>query len=191
MSLFLVTPPAAEPLTTAEAKLHLRVDASDEDALIDSLISAARQHVETVTHRALITQTWDYKLDAFPGDELWVPKPLVSAVTSLTYLDTAGTAQTWDASNYITDLPTGPWARKARITPAYGVVYPSTYAVPNAVTVRFVCGYGTAGDVPAAVIAAMKLLIGHWYTNREAVSATPGAEVPLAVSSLLWPFKAF
>lgn len=194
MALFLFAATSGQVVTTAEAKLHCRIDASDDDTLIDTLIDAATQLVETVTHRALLSQTWDLKLEAFPcdGDELWLPKPPVSAVSSITYLDTAGASQTWATTEYLTDLPTGAWARKARITPAYGVVYPSTYPVPNAVTVRFVCGYGAAAAVPAPLKAAIKLLVGHWYQNREAVNVgNITSELPLTVPALLWPFKAF
>src|SRR3954453_3955872 len=114
MALFQVTAPSTEPISTADAQLQCRVDASDEDALIDALVKAAREHVETFTHRALITQTWDLKLDAFPcTGEIWLPKPPVASVTSITYLDTTGVSQTWASSNYRTDLPSGPWARKA------------------------------------------------------------------------------
>ena len=62
----LVTAPAAEPLTLAEAKLHLRVDDTADDALIGALITAARQHAEHDTRRALVTQTWKLALDASP-----------------------------------------------------------------------------------------------------------------------------
>lgn len=66
MPLQLISPPAEEPLSLAEAKLHLRVDFSDEDALISALISAARQAAETITARQLVTARWKYILDAFP-----------------------------------------------------------------------------------------------------------------------------
>lgn len=194
MALFLVTAPTEEPVTLDEAKVHLRVDDTYEDALIWSLIVAASQHVETFTHRALCTQTWDDKRDGFPCGDIWLPKPPVSAVTSITYVDTSGSTQTWASSDYTTDLPTGPWARMARITPGYNLSYPQTRCVLNAVTVRFVCGYGGAEAVPEPIKAAMKLLIGHWHMNREAINVGPGNIVtpyPMAVDALLWPFKAF
>ena len=152
-------------------------------------IQTARELAETFTHRAIPVQTWDEKFDRFPPYELWLSKAPVASVTSITYLDTAGVSQTWSSANYLQDLPTGPWARKARIVPAYSVIYPSTYPVLNAVTVRYVCGYTS---VPAGIKAAMKLLIGHWYENREAVHVGNIVNVmPMAVESLLWPFKAF
>jgi uncharacterized phiE125 gp8 family phage protein len=166
------------------------------DPELVSWITAARQYAETFTHRSLITTTWDLKLDGFPSGDIWLPKaPLISVSTAtgliVTYVDTAGSTQTWAESNYSADAPAGPQVGPGRVIPDYGVSYPSTYGVPNCVTVRFAAGYGAASAVPAGIKAAMKLLIGHWWSNREAVSAGSMAEVPLAVESLLWPFKSF
>lgn len=190
----LATAPATEPLTATEAKLHLRVDHTTDDDLITSLIVAARQHCENFTGRALITQTWDLKLDAFPslGEPIRLVKPPVSSVTSVTYVDADGATQTWTSSLYRTDLPAGTWAQAGRIEPAHGESYPEIRQVSNAVTVRCVHGYGAAATVPDAIKAAMKLLIGHWYENRESVIVGATAmPVPMAVDALLVPFKVY
>src|SRR5688572_25610126 len=99
------TPPAAEPVTTAEAKLHLRVTDSDDDTYIGSLITAARQKLENENGLAFINQTWDLTLDAFPdlGDVIKFPIHPLSSVTSITYKDTDGTTQTWSSSMYVVD----------------------------------------------------------------------------------------
>lgn len=190
MALFLVTGVTAPPVTLAEAKQHCRVDQDDDDGHLSALITAAREYVETFTHRAVAPQTWDLKLDRFPcGDVLTLPKPPVTAITSISYVDTNGATQTWSATEYTTEFPSGQWAAPARITTAYGYFWPQTRDVINAVTVRFVCGYVTC---PESIKAAMKLLIGHWYMNREAVIVgTIVQQVPQAVDALLWPFKAF
>lgn len=195
MALFLVTAPSVEPVTLIETKLHLRVDHDADDALINTLILTARQTVESLTHRALITQTWDDKRDEFPCDESWwLLKPPVSSVTSVTYTATDGTSTTWSTSLYTTDLPSGPQARLGRIVPAYGQYYPTTRSVVNAATVRYVCGYGTTADtVPAPLIAAMKMLIGTWYDPARA-SVNVGnivTVIPQTVDWLVWPYKAF
>lgn len=196
MSLFLVTAPEVEPVTAAEAKLHLRVDGSDEDELITALIVAAREYVENFTHRALIYQTWDLKLDGFPcwNEAIWLPKAPASSVTSVTYVDANGVTQTWSSSLYTTDFPTGVQARRGRIVPAYGQYFPDTRRVINAVTVQFVAGYGASGSaVPAGLKSAMKILIGTWFgPGRQGVQVGNIVNViPQTVDSLLWPFKSF
>jgi len=194
MALSLVTGPLTEPVTLAEAKRHLRVEVDDDNGLIASLITAARQYVETYTHRALVAQTWDLKLDGFPSsveDSLWLPFPPVSSVTSVTYVATDGTSTTWTASLYTTDLPFGPMARAGRLVPAYGESYPTTRGVINAVTVRFVCGY-TAVALPESLRAGLKLLIAHWYDQRNPINVGHVvSEIPRTIDALLWPYKSF
>lgn len=190
MSLCLVNAPSTEPVSLEEVRLHCQVDVSDEDTLLSALIIAARQHAETVTGRAFLTQTWDLKLDTFPCGAIVLPFPPVTAVTSITYLNGVGTSTTWDAENYRTGFPVGPQAMRGWIEPAYGVPYPSTYGVRDAVTVRFECGYGEATDVPEGIKAAIKILVKHWYEHRVPVQigniVTP---MPQSVDAFLWSFK--
>lgn len=63
MKVTLITPPASEPVTLLEAKLHLRVDTDMEDGLISALIITAREQVEHVTGQRLVTQTWTLEAD--------------------------------------------------------------------------------------------------------------------------------
>jgi len=192
VALSLVTGPVNEPVTLDEVKAHCRVSSDDDDGLLDGYRVAAREFVESFTGRALLPQTWDLKLDAFPCDALELPMPPVTSVTSITYVDTAGATQTWSSANYRTDLPSGPTSASARITPVYGVSWPSTQDVTNAVTVRFVAGYASDASVPWAIKSALLLLVGHWYAHREAVSVgNVVASMPFAVESLLWPYKVF
>ncbi len=192
MPLSLVSGPDEEPLSIVEAKAHLRVDVDDENDVIDALIVAARHHVEAFTRRALVTQTWDLKLcgfgdpDYYQDGAIWLPFPPVSAVSSVSYVDQNGTTQVWGSSNYQADLPAGPHARRARLAPAYGIPWPVHRQQLNAVTIRFVCG-GAVKDVPAGIVAAMKVLVATWFDNRGGAPVP----VPTTVDQLLWPFKAF
>lgn len=191
-ALKLVTPPAAEPVSRTEAKTHCRVDSdiTADDTLIDALIVAARQHVEEFTGRALITQTWDFKLETWPGyGEIVLPvAPLVS-VTSVSYRLEGGSVSTLSSSAYIVDTDSDP----GRLLLAAGESWPSDALDPGpSVAVRFVAGYGADGTaVPQTIRQAMLLLIAHHYENREAVIDTGRRTllpVPLAVESLLFPY---
>jgi uncharacterized phiE125 gp8 family phage protein len=120
------------------------------DPELVALIKSARQQAETELHRYLITQTLDAYFDTWPacdGKHKIVLPPLQS-VTSITYLDANGDTQTLAADQYVVDAKSQP----ARITPAYGVSWPSLREQTNAVTVRFVAGYGAAASsVPQCV----------------------------------------
>lgn len=185
----IATAPAVEPVTLAEAKLHLRVTQSGEDTLISALIKAAREYAEGVLNRALIDQTWDLYLDAFPGEcdgyVLKVPMSPLKSVTYVKYLDEAGVQQTLSASLYAVDITSEP----GRIYPAYQQVWPTlrTGAL-GAVVVRFVAGYGADGTfVPESIKAAIRLAVAHWYENREdTVVGTIVSKLPLGVDALLW-----
>jgi uncharacterized phiE125 gp8 family phage protein len=182
--------PTSEPLSLAEAKLHLRVDSTDEDSLIESLIVAAREYVENRTDRQLVTATYVLNLRTFPvcleRNEQWyeihLPKPPLQSVTSVTYVDLAGNTQTLSTGDYVVDNS----QVIGRILPSYLQFWPVARDFPNSVTVTYVAGYGTAENIPEGIRAAMKLIIGHLYANREAVNVGNIVnELPMAVDALL------
>lgn len=191
----LKTAPTTEPVTLAEAKLHLKVDSdTTDDNLITALITAAREIVENYTGRALINQTWEACFEEFPdeedADDNYVPLrpgPL-SSISSVVYLDTAGVSTTASASTlYEADA----YSMPGRLCLRYGQVWPSTRDVQNAVTVTFVAGYGSAAaSVPGAIKAAILLIIGHLYEHRESVviGANP-TELPQGALSILNPYR--
>lgn len=181
--LTLVTPPAEEPLTLAELKVHLREDGTEQDALITSLIIAAREHVEGFLGRKLVTQTWDLTVDSFTGNSIVIPYAPLQSITSVKYLDGAGVQQTLATTEYVVDTTQQP----GRIFLGYDKYWPTVQTRENAVVVRFVAGYGLAVAVPESIKAAIKLLVGSWYENREAVNVGNIVnKVPMAVESLLW-----
>lgn len=162
----LVTAPASSPVTLVEAKSHLRVDHTDEDTLIQSLIDAAMSHLDGysgIMGRALITQTWRQDFDAFYPKMRLRPGNLLG-ITSITYYDNDNVSQTLSASIYdaFTD-EVGPYVEQDP-----DESWPSTYTRPDAVRVTWTAGYGAAAaNVPAAIRAAMLLAIGHVYEKRE------------------------
>lgn len=115
--------------------------------------------------------TWKKTLDAWPC-EGWIeiPKPPLVSVVSIDYVETGGTTLTWGTSNYRVDIPSGRIAERGRIARAYAVTWPVIQDVVNAISVTFIAGYGTTPDVvPGQLKRAAKMLISHWYENREAV----------------------
>ncbi len=190
MALTIITPPAVEPVSLADAKAQLRVDVPDEDTLIGSLIVAAREFCESFQGRAYITQTWEMYLDAWPSrDRFDIPLPPLQSVTSITYKDKDGVEATLPTTEYIVDVKSQP----GRVVLAYGKSWPSITLYPvNPIAVRFSAGYGTAGQVPQSTRQAMLLLISHWYEHRETVLiGSISKEIEFAVSALLWPNRVF
>lgn len=184
MPIKLITAPASEPVTLAEAKLHLRVETADEDALITALIAAARADAEHLTGRALISQTLELALDGF-SPEIRLQKPPVASVESVKYIDSAGLLQTLPQWAYVLDSHSEP----ARLVPAYGLCWPTARNEVNAVLIRYVAGYADAAAVPQIIKSWMLLRIGTLYAHREEVVAGVAVATLPFVDRLLDPFR--
>jgi uncharacterized phiE125 gp8 family phage protein len=167
MALKLITPPAATPVTLAEAKLQCRIDGTDEDALLQAYIAAATAAAEHELGRKLITQTWEAVYDAFNGGAMELNAPRVQSITSITYIAADTTTATLAPAAYVLDADQPPgW-----VHPAAGTGWPATADAANAVRIRFVCGYGDApADVPANVRQWILMHIATAYRNREAMA---------------------
>ena len=190
MGYVLVTPPAAEPLDLATARLHLRADPSaQDDVLISAAISAAREAAESQTQRQLVTATWNLVMDEFssesmsqgsfgnllPCNAILLNKSPVQSVVSIRYLDMGGVWQTMSPSDYVVDTSTEP----ARITPLFGKIWPIAMPQIGSVIVQFIAGYGvpiytngnitgwTGMPVPDGILNWMKLRIGSFYEYRQ------------------------
>lgn len=181
-----IVAPTEEPLSLPEIKLHLRIDSTDEDLLLNSYAVAARIYAEMFARRAFVVQTLELALDGWPScDHIVLPRPPLQSVTSVKYVDSDGNTQTMASGDYIVDTASEP----GRVLLGYGKSWPSATLQPGpAIKVRYVAGYGGSVAVPQIYKQAMLLLIGHYYENREAVVAPEGGrlqEVPMAVQSLL------
>lgn len=203
-SFSLVTPPAVEPITLSEAKTHMRVEMTADDALIATLIITARQWAEKYTNRAFVTQTFRLSVDQFSAAArlecdapcegtvagmkarafLRLPRPPLQSIASVQYYDENDEAVTWSADNYFVDTSGEP----GRIALRSGCVWPEGARSANSLSVTYVAGYGaTAAAVPDPIKMAIRQLVAHWYEHRGDTEQTSG--VPQIVLALLQPYR--
>jgi uncharacterized phiE125 gp8 family phage protein len=183
MANYVVTGPAAEPVLSADAKTHLRVDTTDDDTYIGTLITVARTSVERWIQRSLITQTRALTLPDWPS-VIRLPMGPVKSITHVKYYDSYDVLQTLSASSYQTDLV----SEIPRIALAPGESWPTIDdELFNPIIVTYSAGYGDTGaSVPAPIKQAILLMIGHFYESREAVTIDSIQRVlPLSVEMLL------
>lgn len=195
--------PASSPVSLAEVKAWLRIDTSDEDALLASLIGAATDAAEQYTRRAFINQTirltvdlassrlddmlgdgvYDLPVSALFGDMpqvIELPRPPVSSITSVTTYNTAGTSSTFASSNYSLN------ADGTRLYLNQGCSWPSDLRPIAACEILYVAGYGaSASSVPQAIKTAILMHIAHLYESR---GVCDGA-VPAGCANLLRQYR--
>jgi uncharacterized phiE125 gp8 family phage protein len=171
-----VSGPVQELLTAGDIYAHLRIEYDAEDpTYLLSLAQAARAWVEDRAWMAIGEQVWESFWDHFPEGYLELaPGPLLS-VASVTYVDTDGASVVLDPTEYRVDDVSFP----GRIYPVSS--WPATLdGRENAVRVNYSAGY-TQQTIPPQLIHAMRLLVGHFHENREAVIVSAASAQPYEV----------
>lgn len=198
MAYQVITQPTVEPVSLADAKAHLRVDWTDDDAYIQNLIYAARDWCERGLRRALITQTLQAviqlpepvlgKLSGVIGRPGWpieLPQTAFGTLQSVTLAEIETQIATWASLVVTDDYLVDPSSEPARIWLAAAAIamwsvsinYPG--AVPR-VRITYTAGYGdTATSVPYPIQQAIKAAVAHLYENRESSAAIPDSLLPL------------
>lgn len=155
--------PDFEPVSADELSIHAHIDSTDGEELLSSYLLAARCWVENELRTALSNRTFTLYMDMFPAWEIEIRMPPVTSITAVNYIDTNGTQQTFPSGKYITDLVHSP----GRITPAWGLFWPYTRIIMNAVQVTGTCGYATQSAVPEPARQAIRYLAAMMYEKRE------------------------
>lgn len=187
-----VTAPDASPVTLAQAKSQVRVDSSDDDAIIRAYLAAATEAVDGprgFLGRALVDQTWDYYLDRFPvwrNPYIDLPLPPMISVTGVFYRDSSGAEQTLSPLTYSVSSSKEP----GRLYLPSSAAWPTIAAPsPNAVRIRFRAGYPD-GEVPAGIIAAILILFADMYEHRTSqVVGESASVIPWSAMQLLKPHR--
>ena len=169
----LITAPSGLVVTLADIKAHLRVEHSADDALIGALHDAAVAHLDGwrgALGRAILSQVWRQDYEDWGTGDLALPLPDVSAATA-TYRDPE-TGSFSAATGELLQGLGGPFVRFEEFPDA------------DLVRIQFTCALPT--QLLPVVQTAVKLMVGTWYENREAViTGTTATTVPLAVEALI------
>lgn len=194
-SIVRVSGPAEELISRAQAKLQARVDSdlTADDDLIDSLVAAAREDCEAFTRLCFVWSEYELRLDEFPasGDyEIRLPYPPLIRVNWIRYVDSNGAEQSLGSGAFQVDTR----SRPGRVRPPYASVWPTARDQMAAVTVSYTAGFPVneagsptdyIGNVPASIVAAVKLRFADLYRNR----GDRSGELPVAVKLLLWKHR--
>jgi uncharacterized phiE125 gp8 family phage protein len=183
-------PSGADPISVADAKVHLRIEQADtdQDGFVAQLCAAAHRKVENELDYPILRQTRQTHLRGFPEAEIDLGGGNDFQVASVDYYDADGVQQTLATSAYILDAVSKP----AKLYPAPNTLWPATQDRPGAVIVEWQSGWAAPGDVPPDLLHAMRLLIGHWDQNREAVViGSISTDVQFTFDALIWPFRIY
>ena len=191
MTLRIKTAPATTPVDLATVKKHLRIDYVDDDTLIPTYISGAASYMDGYTGilgLAMVSQVWELYCDAFPSDNLKVPLGPLISVDKIEYLS--------PSSGLYVDWPTaGNWSADVVSDPGWIIPtnsWPVSKDAVNAVRVTFTAGFGDDTKVPFALKAAMLLLIGDLYENRQNTILDRSVDQQsIAFQSLIRPFRRY
>jgi len=213
-SLVRATEPASNPVTLDQAKLHLRIDNTDDDALISNLVAAATRWAEDYCDRTFCHTQWQMRVDSFygaigspvqfglkadgnniegrqgvvPQMDLELPRPpmvLTGTATSVSIAYTPGVSGT-TATLSTTEYRVDRQATPGVCRPLYGQTWPTHLVDQNSVVVTWWAGYSADGtSVPATVKSAVLMIVSHLWSNRDAAQETALSEVPFGVKALL------
>jgi len=213
-SLVRATEPAAEPVTLAEAKAHLRVDTTAEDDLISALVKAARVWAEEYLDRTLCQTQWTLRTDSFygpvgspsqfglradgnnvegrpgvvPNLDVELPRPPMVATGTATAVTIAYTPSVSGTTATLdaTQYRVDRNQTPGAVRPLYGGTWPAHLVDQNSVAITWWAGYSADGtSVPAPVKSAILMTVAHLWRNREAAVESALNEVPLGVKALL------
>lgn len=172
----LITSPVTEPVTLAEAKAFARIDCADDDTLITSFITQARQYAEKFTKRRFGSQVWTLTLDR---DEimkcLQIEEFDVQTVNSITVYDEDDNATVVPVAEY------GAYNNRIIFELASYTLRPLDAMVIN---------YTVGGEtIPEQVKLGILQIIATWYEFRESIiSGTIVDIVPSGAMANLAPY---
>lgn len=177
--------PAVEPVSLGEAKAHLGIlpDQTDDDGMIQAMVSTSRRLIERRLGLALATQQLRCRYDSTDGDGWFRHGQLGPAVLRLPVgpvlageeyaeaLDVDGVAVS--SSTYDVDADSS------------SIRFSTVPDISDEATLTITYWAGPTGPLAPQLRSALLLYVGHLYANREAAGSGPVSEVPMAFETLL------
>lgn len=185
-TLRVITDGSAEPVSTDDLKLFMRLSTSDttENVLLESLEKAARTYCENYTKRPCLPQTFQLFLDDFQDEITLMRAPLSTVVGDvvITYLDpTSGESTSLSTAIFGVDV----YSEPGRVFLKDGQDWPDHYTQRNAITVQFVAGFPintavtpSTNTTPDDIKTWIKMRVAQQYEFREAMQGGSLTELP-------------
>ncbi len=163
--------PLMDPVSVDELKSYARIDGSNEDNLIATLIESATGHIEDFLGRSLINRTMTLSFDVWDKKVISLPKPPLVSISSVVTLDEDGTETTYAATNYyvVTESIPGELVIKQSSS-----LPTNTVRDRGGFKITYIAGYGaTANLVPRQIRQAILQLVTLRYEKRIADEEIP------------------
>lgn len=196
----IITPATVEPISLALARKQCKIDAElagsppvlvhEDDELLEVFISAAREWCEDYLGLLIAPTVVEIRLSDFNGDIVLESGPVL-LVNSIAYVDADGIAQLADEAIYALDTT----EQVAAIKLVDDAEWPTTDGSNDNISVQYTVGYSVPGEspqdspLPKRIKVAMLLLIAHLYKNRESTVERALTEIPMGVTSMLFPLR--
>jgi len=156
MTNLLVNGPEQEPVSVQQLRDYLHASADDE-ALLVSLLTAARIMIEAQTGLRLISQDWQVYINRWANGVIELPIWPVQKISAIKYLPEK--ARTIEANSY--ELVK---AGRPALIVIQNADLPSVSTSRLGVQIDLRAGYGDGPeDVPETLSFAVLALAAHWY----------------------------
>lgn len=176
----LVTRPVDEPVALGDVKLHARADGTYDDAYLAGLAVVARRHIERRTNRALLPQTWDFWMQTWPLDRIFLPRAPLTSVSWLKYTDIGEQQNTVDPSVYDVCTTGDPGS----VVRQFGQIWPPDPLSPSRpINVRFTAGYARF----AGVVSVDNTGLAVTWSSGDKFDPTWPARQPFTIGDLSYP----
>lgn len=137
MKLTLTAPPSREPVLLPEVRDFLKIDGTEEDTLLTTLIRTVRLACENRINRKLIAQSWQWTLNRWAVGDMFLPlSPLISV--DLVEVHDGTEFQTISASDYLLDRT----SHKPRLVAAEGAAFSAPDIGREGIRITMTAGYG-------------------------------------------------